>query len=181
METRDIDRTHIIALQEVSGQFRNMELPISHPEQFIAELKAMIDNPNRTVWDMQSHFITRYPKRNVYIDYIHPYLYDSSYVGSTQYPRLSEYNELRKSWNEVGNAARESYLASCKQNGSNPETAVTIQAKAVNDLKKRQKSNFFSEAMRWIDANCYDEKAAQLRNNDSVKMFSKENIGWLYT
>lgn len=180
METRDIDRTHIIVLQEVNGQFRNMELPISHPEQFIAELKAMIDNPNRTVWDMQSHFVTRYPKRNVYIDYIYPDSYEESYVSGTQYPKLSEYDELRKSWNEVGNAARELYLTFCKQNGNNPETAVAIQAEAeaVNDLKKRQKSNFFSEAMRWIDANCYDEKAAQLRNNDSVKMFSKENIGW---
>lgn len=52
MDTRntDIDRTHIIALQQVNGQFLNKELPISRPEHFIAELNAMIDNPNRTVW-----------------------------------------------------------------------------------------------------------------------------------
>ena len=54
MDTRnidiDIDRTHIIALQQVNGQFLNKELPISRPEHFIAELNAMINNPNRTVW-----------------------------------------------------------------------------------------------------------------------------------
>lgn len=50
MYTADIDRTHIIALQEVDGMLRNMELPITRPEQFIAELRAMHENPNRTVW-----------------------------------------------------------------------------------------------------------------------------------
>lgn len=50
MYTADIDRTHIIALQEVDGMLRNMELPITCPEQFIAELRVMHENLNRTVW-----------------------------------------------------------------------------------------------------------------------------------
>ena len=72
MEERNIDRTHIIALKEENGLLRNVELPISRPEQFIAELKAMIENPNRTVWDMQSLFTTRFRKTDSYLDYISP-------------------------------------------------------------------------------------------------------------
>lgn len=49
MYTADIDRTHIIALQEVDGMLWNMELPITRPEQFIVELRAMNENPTPVV------------------------------------------------------------------------------------------------------------------------------------
>lgn len=180
MSSNDIDRTHIIALCEVNGQFKNIELPINRPEQFIAELKAMIDNPNRTVWDMQSLFSSKFKPTNEYLDYIYPYSYNSSYVGGIQYPRLSGYDELRKSWDETGNAARESYYASCEQNGNvpNDKEATQRETNAINDLKKRQKVNFIDGALRWINARCYAEYASQLNRNNSVKMYSKENIGW---
>ena len=180
MYTRDIDKTHIIALQKVNGKLQSMEQPIERPEQFIAELKAMIENANRTAWDMQSLFETRFHKTSGYLDYINPYSYDSSYVGGIQYPDLLSYDELRRSWDEVGNAARESYLASCKQEGVEPDASVAIQTetKARDDLKRRQKNRFFNDAMRWIDANCYYETANRLNCNSSVKMYSKESIGW---
>lgn len=134
MESRDIDKTHIITLREVNGKFQNMELSITRPEQFISELKAMIDNPNRTVWDMQSYFTTRFHKSNRYLDYIYPYSYNSSFVGGIQYPQLSGYDELRKSWADAGNVARESYFASCEHNGAKPVPIEATQAetKAVN-------------------------------------------------
>lgn len=180
MESRDIDKTHIITLREVNGKFQNMELSITRPEQFISELKAMIDNPNRTVWDMQSYFTTRFHKSNRYLDYIYPYSYNSSFVGGIQYPQLSGYDELRKSWADAGNVARESYFASCEHNGAKPVPIEATQAetKAVNSLKRHQKCTFFNEAIRWIDASCYTETASQLDCEKSVKMYSKEIIGW---
>ena len=180
MDITNIDRTHIIALKEVNGLLRNVELPITRPEQFIAELSAMIDNPNRTVWDMQSLFTTRFSKKAAYPDCIHPYSYSSSYVRGVHYPKLSEYNELKSLWAKAGKIARESYLASCKQNGKNPETTVAAKTEmeAINGIKKRQKQDFFNEAMRWIDAHCYYDTTNQLNRNGKVKMFSKESIGW---
>lgn len=102
MDTRniDIDRTHIIALQQVNGQFLNKELPINRPEHFIAELNAMIDNPNRTVYDMQSQFVTRFPQTQTGMDYIHPYSYDAAYVNGVGYPKLTGYNDLPGSWDK---------------------------------------------------------------------------------
>ncbi len=180
MDIKNIDRTHIIVLQEVDGLLRNMELPITRPEQFIAELNAMTDNPNRTVWDMQSLFVTRFSKKTSYLDYIHPYSYTSSYVGGIRYPKLSEYNELRDLWKKVGKAARESYMASCKHDGKSPDITMAAKAEieAIDRIKRQQKQDFFRVAMRWIDAYCYYDTANQLNRNKRVKMFSKENIGW---
>ena len=180
MDERNIDRTHIIALKEENGMLRNKELPITRPEQFIAELKAMIDNSNRSVWDMQSLFMTRFPKTNGYLDYIQPYSYQSSYISGIGYPKLYEYSELRNLWEEVGKSARNSYINSCNQAGRNPEasTAAQKESDAIASLKKRQKISFFSAAMRWIDARCYYDTSSQLNRDNTVKMFSKENIGW---
>lgn len=179
METKDIDRTYIIALQEVNGLLKNVELPISRPEQFIAELKAMIDNPNRSVWDMQSHFTTRFPMTGMNLDYLQPYSYQSSYVSDIDYPQMTDYNELRRSWAETGKSARETYLASCKQDGINHDTTASQkEVEAINSLKKSQKLRFFSKAIRWIDASCYYDEVNRLEQNSSVKMFSMENIGW---
>lgn len=180
MEERNIDRTHIIALKEENGLLRNMELPIVRPEQFIAELKAMIDNTNRSVWDMQSLFTTRFPKTNVYLDYIQPHSYQSSYISGIGYPKLYEYSELRNVWEEAGKSARDSYINSCNQTGCNPDASIATQKEsdAIDSLKKGQKFRFFSAAMRWIDASCYCDASDQLNRDNTIKMFSKENIGW---
>ena len=182
MDTRniDIDRTHIIALQQVNGQFLNKELPISRPEHFIAELNAMIDNPNRTVYDMQSQFVTRFPKTQTGMDYIHPYSYDAAYVNGVGYPKLTRYCELRDSWKKAANDVANSYIGSCKLRNVVPDNTLLMQAqkKAVDETKNRQKRDFLSKAIHWIDAYCYNETARELNNNGSVKMYSKENIGW---
>ena len=174
MYTADIDRTHIIALQEVGGLLQNVELPITRPEQFIAELKAMPENPNRTVWDMQSLFATRFPKTLHYLDYLQPYSYNIAYVSGVNYPTFQEYNELQRSWQEAGETARRSYNGTC-MDSTNVSEGVQ---KAINELKRRQKYNFLSDALRWIDACCYYETAHRLNRDNSVKMFSKENVGW---
>lgn len=181
METKDIDRTHIIALQEVDGMLRNVELPISRPEQFIGQLEAMVYNSERTVWDMQSHLATRFPKPdNTFLDYIHPASYNASYVGGIRYPKITGYDELQKSWSEAAQQARTSYFASCKESGATPVAmeADEAEAKAIERVKKWEKQNFLRDAMRWIDASCYYDAANRLKQDNTVKMFSKENVGW---
>lgn len=174
MNTSNIDKTHIIALQEEGGMLRNVELPISRPEQFIDEFKAMTDNPNRTVWDLQSHFAIRYPKTKMYQDYLQPFSYNAAYVGGVNYPEFMEYHKLQRSWQEAGESARQAFRKS--NNGSISENEAV--EKAIENLKKRQKNNFLEEAMRWIDACCYSDAANQLGQDSAVKMYSKENVGW---
>lgn len=183
---KDIDRTHIVALQEVNGSFKNVELPIERPEQFIAELKAMVDNRNRTRWDMQSYFMTRYPTTSIIKDYLHPYSYDSwgSYDSivelGTRYPPIMEYQELRQEWEKAALDAKESYIQVCRNRNTEPLPNETVarETDAVFTTKKNQKNSFLSYAMRWIDACCYQSMTSTILSNTSIKMFSKENIGW---
>lgn len=180
MDEKDINRTHVVALKTEHGLLRSIEIPIGRPEQFIHELSAMIDNSNRSVWDMQSFFTTRYPKTDDRMDYIHPNLYQSTFVDCARYPELYDYSELRSSWEKSGKSARESYNNECAQKGTAPDATIAAQkeSEAIESLKKRQKSGFYGKAIRWINASCYNDTSSQLNRDDSIKMFSKENIGW---
>lgn len=180
MNSRNIDKTHVIALKQSNGVFCNVELPIHRPEQFISELEAMIANPNRTVWDMQSQFKTRFSDTRVFMDYLYPYSYESSYVSGIGYPKVYEYDVLQEMWRNAGKEARQSYIDSCERQGSAPDyqSADQTEMDAISILKKRQKSDFFRDASRWIDANCYHETTQKLNRDKSIIMHSKENIGW---
>lgn len=180
MTTNNIDKTHIVALQEVNGELQYVELPIDKPKQLIAEIEAMIENPNRTVWDMQSHFKPRFPMSSGFHNYLFPYSYTASYVSGIQYPAKFEYAKLKKSWEAAANEAEEEYKSECKCNRSIPSTSV-IKIKrdeAIASTKLCQKKEFFQNAIRWIDATGYADKVRHLKNDNSFKMYSKENIGW---
>ena len=180
MNTKDIDRTHILALKEVHGTFQKIEIPIENPEMFMSELSAMVENPNRTVWDMQSHFQSRYPKNMNGIDYIYPYSYQSTYVSGASYPPIMTYAELSSSWNNVANDICDTYNKKCLENNITPNEAELkqMQEKAIAEKKKVQKQQFLSSAVRWISAYCYTEASKLVQRESAVKMYSKENIGW---
>lgn len=180
MNADDIDVTHVIVLQENDGLFRTEEVPISRPEQLITELQAMINNPGRTVWDMESIFERSFPERDSFFDYIHPHQYFSSFVSGIGYPDLVEYAELKSSWEEAGRAARTAYIEVCRKNNTIPKDSVANQEeiKAIERLKELQKSIFLKNAVRWINASCYMEALDKLESDRTVKMYSKENIGW---
>ena len=180
MESNNIDRTHIVALKEVNGTLQYVEKPIEKPEQLIAELKAMVDNPNRTVWDMQSLFIRRFSAESGYHDFLFPYSYRSSYVPGVLYPAKYKYEQLKKTWEDAAKSAEESYKEECKQYHSAP-TASEITRKreeAITSIKSQQKRSLCEEAIRWIDASCYNREAVRMHRDSSIKMYSKENIGW---
>ena len=180
MNSNNIDKTHIVALQEVNGTLQCVEKPIKKPEQLIAELEAMVDNPNRTVWDMQSSFIRRFSAESGYHDFLFPYSYSSSYVPGVLYPAKYKYEQLKKTWEDAAKSAEESYKEECKQYHSTP-TASEITRKreeAITSIKSQQKRSFCEEAIRWIDASCYNSEAVRMHRDSSIKMYSKENIGW---
>lgn len=180
MDNRIIDKTHIVALKEIKGCLRNVEIPIDRPEHFIAELSAMKENPNRTVWDMQSMFIERFPKNQQWIDHIYPQAYYASFVNSTTYPEICTYEQLRTSWDEAAENARKALIEERKQSRKEASTQelAKVMFEVTNRLKRYQKDRFLSTALQWIDAVCYQDAARKASSDQSVKMFSKENIGW---
>jgi hypothetical protein len=175
-----IDIDYVAALRVVKNSFESVTLDIKRPTQFITELKAMVDNPERTVWDMMSLFTEHYPKNSRYIDYLAPYGYSSSYVSGPSYPEIKPYEQLKEEWETAGIAAKKRYEQSCLDNhvAFSDSTASEEQKKAIVDVKSRQKSFFIERAIRWINACEYQSLCSSLSRRVDIKMYSKENIGW---
>ena len=76
-----INVDHINIIRENNGRVSFESIVIPKDVELLTELEAMVDNPNRTVIDMQNRMALSFNvnNRRVY-NYIHPYSYASSYV-----------------------------------------------------------------------------------------------------
>lgn len=180
MEKEKTNKTHVVVLKEVNGYLQNTEVPINSPIHIVEELKAMRENPNRTVWDMQGCLQEALPKTVVFHDYLFPLLYVDSYVGGIAYPGKYTYNDLKKSWDQAAKNAEDTYRDDCKRytTSIDPTRVKQVREDAIRELRGHQKELFLQEAIRWIDACGYAKTASSLKQDASVKMYSKENVGW---
>lgn len=93
-----INVDHINIIRENDGQVRFESVVIPKDIELLAELEAMVDNPNRTVIDMQNRMALFFNVNNRRsYNYIYPYSYASSYVDGVSYPQsmtLDEYHNM---------------------------------------------------------------------------------------
>ena len=67
MEKNQVNEKYVLALVENSDatlSVKRMDIPSS--EVFIAELGAMVDNPNRTIYDMAAYFYSVFSRFKKY-------------------------------------------------------------------------------------------------------------------
>ena len=87
MEKSQVNEKYVLALVENSDttlSVRRMDIPRS--EVPIAELEAMVDNPNRTVYDMSSYFYSEFSPKVKAFAFCYPSEYNVIQVS--QVPNL---------------------------------------------------------------------------------------------
>lgn len=165
MSTVNVD--HINVIKENDGRVSFESIIIPKDVVLLAELKAMVDNPNRTVLDMQNRMSLCFKVNNRRgYSYIHPYGYSSSYVDGAVYPKemtSTEYNEkVAKIEDEL------------KAKNFSPDVYKEKLSKSIREIK----ADYLRDASRYLDAFSYYMQVAALRDDASVKMYSTETIGW---
>lgn len=165
MSTVNFD--HIDVIKENDGRVCFESIIIPKDVELLSELKAMVENPNRTVLDMQNRMSLHFNRNNrMGYSYIHPYSYSSSYVGGAIYPvemTSAEYNEK---------------IAKIKDELNEKKYALDVYEKMLCDSITDIKINYLAKASRYVDAYSYYNQVAAFRNDPSVKMYSTETIGW---
>ena len=56
----NVSDKYIAAVKRVGERLESFQCPIQKPETLLEELKAMVDNDNRNVYDLQSKFVNDY-------------------------------------------------------------------------------------------------------------------------
>lgn len=90
-----ISTDYIAAVKSHNNVLKCIQIPLQKPIALIGELKAMLENPNRTVYDLQCKFSNDYKfeAKAWYICY--PYSYRSSYLSFIRPPKIKTYSELK--------------------------------------------------------------------------------------
>ena len=131
----------------------------------IANLKAMRDNPNRTLLDMQNEFTRNLQVKNYYYLCL-PYSYSSSYLEGTKYPSLLSFDVYQKKIEELQKGLQ-------KEDYSNN----SIQRR-VEEFKQHLKNNFYHQCFDYIQAYNFSKTISLIKSQNDTVMYSTENIGW---
>ena len=162
-----INVDHINIIRENNGRVSFESIVIPKDVELLTELEAMVDNPNRTVIDMQNRMALSFNvnNRRVY-NYIHPYSYASSYVDGVFYPKVMTLDEYSAIVGEIEVKIKEKYNPSSENS--------TELLRTVREIK----SNYLTTAHRYINAFSYNRQVTSFLSDASVKMYSTETIGW---
>ena len=129
------------------------------------KLEEMLNNPNRTVLDMQQCFSNSF-RRKEYFNLCLQYSYSASYIGGVGYPDLLTYDE----YNDM--------LKKKKDELVNQYLQYEQVEKELLNWRNELKFTFFNKCKIYIDACNFSITSSKIKNNPQTIMQSSEVIGW---
>lgn len=143
-----------VVVENPDGFLEYKKFPIDKPYNGLyEELKAMADNENRSVLDLQNKFELYFNKNRsqMYFNYCYPEQYDLSYVIGVYYPIFKTYEQYK---------------------------VIEKGGEKVSASKYDWKKRFLKSAYSYINAYSYSQMLECLKRNPKNKMFSSESKGW---
>ena len=161
MPDKVINRDYIGVVKEIDGRVSYDAIEIPHPHtEFLEQISDMVNNANRTVFDLQSHFDLWFKESPARFNYTLGY--SDSYVEGICKPKditNDEYQDKisKPEENRVSYKANESY-----------EEA----------LNRKLKEYYLQDCQYYIRVLDYYDKYKSLKEDPTIKMISTSFIGW---
>lgn len=175
MDKKGINFDYIGVVKENNGEYKFEQVPIIESLEIKEQLRAMCENPNRTLLDMQEAFAMKFETDKEGYRCCLPYSYRDSFINWVFYPQLKSYNAYQ--------ADKQARIAEIRD-AVNKESFVSESAKTqkIEELtaqyERQLKDEFLHAALRYIEAMDFSVTRARINEVDSVKMSSHEFIGW---
>lgn len=161
-----ISKDYILAIKQNNNLLECVKIPCTRPQALISELKAMVENPNRTIYDMQCHFFANYNcNSNIGLYICYPYAYCGSYLPIQYPPKIKTLAEIKNHWLSKYNSYKKDY-------------GLDMAEKKLEEYKKHEKELAFKEYEKWITINEIHTTTLNVKNTNNILMYSTENIGW---
>ena len=196
------DKDYIGVIREKNGVLCYCEEPIRQEDILITEIEAMKENDNRTLMDVQQRFVRDFPLDcfkadgysvfwpNGYYNYLYPNSYNSAYVNGAGYPKLLTYDEYKEALRIRERDLRYDYILSVGaqnslkliRNKSESDYQKTIAeyekkiAEEVMEYRNKMRKAFYYKP--FIFAHNYKIKLREILQQDDVRMYSTDQIGW---
>ena len=175
MEKSPVNEKYVLALVENSGatlSVRRMDIPSS--EVPIAELEAMVDNPNRTIYDMSSYFYSVFSPKIKAFAFCYPSEYNDSYIDKRSVPEEVSYADYVKGIKEIETTFTAKHRF-CK------ETKEALKLKLDKEIKESDysaKKKYLKKASIYIKCLRLNETVKKIREYDKIKLYSRDIVGY---
>lgn len=160
-----MNKKEILTLKKVNGLLEVARIPIEDSSYLVNQLNDAKNNPNKTLMDLQSLFLNSFRPIQNYYNYTYPYGYGSSYISGASKPEILSYAE---------------YTSKMAK-----DIADKIKGKSATEIEsiKKQKdaeykATFVNLCTRYIQQQMMYNAFQKANNDETVKMCSRENIGW---
>lgn len=151
---------------------KRMDIPSS--EVPIAELEAMVDNPNRTVYDMSSYFYSVFSPKVKAFAFCYPSEYNDSFIDSRSVPKEVSYADYVKGVKEIESIFNGKHRF-CK------ESLEVLKLKLDNEIieaNHSDKKKYFKKASIYIKCLRLSETVKKIKEHDEIKMYSRDVVGY---
>lgn len=168
MEKSQINEKYVLALVENSDttlSVRRMDIPSS--EVPIAELEAMVDNPNRTVYDMSSYFYSVFSPKVKAFAFCYPSEYNDSYIHIRSVPKKISYAGYVKVIKEI----------ETRFNEKDRFSKETLD-KEIIEINHSAKKEYLKEASIYIKCQRLSETVKKIKEHDEIKLYSRDVVGF---
>lgn len=175
MVKSQVNEKYVLALVENSDatlSVNRMDIPSS--EVPIAELEAMVDNPNRTVYDMSSYFYSVFSPKVKAFAFCYPSEYNDSFIDSRSVPKEVSYADYVKGVKEIESIFNGKYCF-CK------ESLEVLKLKLDNEIieaNHSDKKKYFKKASIYIKCLRLSETVKKIKEHDEIKMYSRDVVGY---
>lgn len=175
MVKSQVNEKYVLALVENSDatlSVKRMDIPSS--EVPIAELEAMVDNPNRTVYDMSSYFYSVFSPKVKAFAFCYPSEYNDSVIDSRSVPKEVSYADYVKGVKEIESIFNGKYRF-CK------ESLEVLKLKLDNEIieaNHSDKKKYFKKASIYIKCLRLSETVKKIKEHDEIKMYSRDVVGY---
>ena len=175
MEKSGINEKYVLTLVENSDttlSARKIYIPSSNVP--IAELEAMVDNPNRTVYDMSSYFYTTFSPKFKAFAFCYPSEYNDSFIDSRSVPEEISYTDYRKSIKKIETDFNKKHRFSKKS-----KEALQLKLnEEIKDANRSDKEKYLKKASTYIKCLRLSETVSKIRQRDEIKLYSREIVGF---
>lgn len=177
----EVNNKYVLVLKEdANNNLSVQEQPVCSSDILITEIRAIVDNPNKTVWDLYSK-VEQYFDSSVDFNLCFPYEYNDSFIDSAKCPdRVGYYSHY-----DLMKKHREEILKSYKYRNLDDEHKKPYLDKQMSDYQEKlnkeelsKKSEYAESAIRFIQCYNLEKTLSKIKEDHSVKMFSSDNIGW---
>ena len=166
MEKSQVNEKYVLTLVENSDatlSVRRMDIPSS--EVPIAELEAMVDNPNRTIYDMSSYFYSVFSPKIKAFAFCYPSEYNRSYIDKRSAPEEVSYADYVKAIKEIKTTFNAKHRFS-------KETKEALELKLDKEIKETDhsaKEKYLKKASIYIKCLRLSETVKKIKEHDEIK------------